>query len=127
MVAERPSRARLVVRPLALFLVVSALVFGLAKLHLAKPGVPKIAAGTSVALGDPYRGETIFGQSCAGCHGIGGKGGSVGPRLIGDHIALARVKAQIDQGGGAMPAALVSGLKERDVLAFVATLIAAPG
>lgn len=122
---EPPSRARLVLRPLALFLVVSALVFGLAKLHLAKPGVPKIAVGTQVALGDPYRGETIFGQTCASCHGIGGKGG-VGPRLIGDSIGLARVKAQIDQGGGAMPPAIVSGQKERDVLAFVATLIAAP-
>ena len=94
-------------RPLALFLVVSALVFGLAKLHLAKPGVPKIAVGTQVALGDPYRGETIFGQTCASCHGIGGKGG-VGPRLIGDSIGLARVKAQIDQGGGAMPPAIVN-------------------
>jgi mono/diheme cytochrome c family protein len=124
---ERRSRARLVVRPLALFLVVSALIFGLAKLHLAKPGAPKTASGTQVALGDPYRGETIFGQTCASCHGIGGKGGSVGPRLIGDQIGLARVKAQIDQGGGAMPPAIVSGQKERDVLAFVATLIAAPG
>jgi mono/diheme cytochrome c family protein len=123
---ECPSRARLVVRPLALFVVVSALVFGLAKLHLAKPGVPKIAAGTQVRLGDQYRGETIFGQACASCHGVGGKGGSVGPRLVDDHIGLARVKAQIDQGGGAMPPAILSGQKERDVLAFVATLIAAP-
>jgi len=123
---ERPSRARLIVRPLVLFLAVSALVFGLAKLHLAQPGVPKIALGTRVALGDPYRGETIFGQTCAACHGIGGKGG-VGPRLLGDHLALAQVKAQIDRGGGSMPPALVSGQKERDVLAFVATLIAAPG
>jgi mono/diheme cytochrome c family protein len=127
MVGEGQSRARLVVRPLALFLVVSALVFGLAKLHLAKPGIPKVALGTRVALGDPYRGETIFGQTCAACHGIGGKGGGVGPRLIGDHIGLARVKAQIDQGGGAMPPTLVSGQKERDVLAFTATLLAASG
>jgi mono/diheme cytochrome c family protein len=124
---EHASRARLVVRPLALFLAVSTLVFGLAELHLAKPGVPKIALGSQVALGDQYRGETLFGQTCASCHGIGGKGGSVGPRLVGDQIGVARVKAQIDQGGGAMPPALISGQKERDVLAYVATLIAAPG
>jgi hypothetical protein len=34
------------------------------------------------------------------------------------------VKAQIDQGGGTMPAGLVKGHQEEDVLAYVATLIA---
>jgi len=117
------GRRRLILVPGALFLALSAATFGLAKAHLAKPGAPKIAAAGRIAVGDVYRGETIFGQSCAGCHGAGGKGG-VGPRLAGDPITLPRVKAQIDAGGGAMPPRLVTGQKERDVLAYVATLIA---
>jgi mono/diheme cytochrome c family protein len=105
---------------------VSGLAFGLAKAHLAKPGLPKAAAGSHVALGDPYRGETVFTQTCAGCHGAGGKGGGIGPRLAGSPISLAVAKAQIDNGGGAMPAGLVKGRAERDVLAYLATIVAQP-
>jgi mono/diheme cytochrome c family protein len=119
------SRARLVVVPLAILAVLSGATFALAKLHLAKPGTPKLAAGTTVQLGDQYRGETLFGQTCAGCHGKGGTGG-VGPRLAGAPVPIGAVKAQIDHGGGSMPANLVSGQKERDVLAYVATLLAPP-
>jgi cytochrome c550 len=118
-------RVRVLVVPLALLLALSGATFGLAKAHLAKPGAPKVAAGQKIALGDVYRGQTVFTQTCAGCHGAGGKGG-VGPKLIGLPIPLAQVKAQIDAGGGAMPANLVSGQKERDVLAYAATLIATP-
>jgi cytochrome c551 len=125
--SESPRRSplvRLVLVPLVLFLAVSGLAFGLAKAHLAKPGTPKVAVGEKIAVGDLYRGETIFSQTCAGCHGAGGKGGGVGPKLVGDPITLARVKAQIDAGGGAMPPNLVKGQQEKDVLAYVATLIA---
>jgi mono/diheme cytochrome c family protein len=112
---------RIVVLPLVLFAVVSAGVFTLAKLHLAKPEAP--ASALSVALGNQYRGETVFVRECAGCHGEGGAGGGIGPRLVGAAIPLPRVKAQIDQGGGAMPAGLVSGQEERDVLAYLATIL----
>jgi len=122
---SRP-RVRLLLVPLVLFIAFSGATFGLAKAHLAKPGTPKVAAGAKIAVGDVYRGQTVFSQSCAGCHGPDGKGGGVGPRLVGDPIPLAQVKAQIEAGGGAMPPNLVSGQKELDVLAFVATLIAAP-
>jgi mono/diheme cytochrome c family protein len=118
-------RVRVVAVPLALLLALSGATFGLAKAHLAKPSAPKVAAGQKIALGDVYRGQTVFTQSCAGCHGTGGKGG-VGPRLIGLQISLAQVKAQIDAGGGAMPPRLVTGRKEQDVLAYVASLIAPP-
>ncbi len=120
------SRSRLVVRPLVALLSVSVVVFTLAQLHVFKPGVPKAAAGAAIELGDSYRGETIFGQACAACHGAGGAGGGIGPRLVEDRISLAQVQAQIANGGGAMPPALVTGQKEKDVLAYVATLIAAP-
>ena len=77
-----------------------------------------------MALGDQYRGETVFQASCASCHGAKGKGGGIGPRLQGLAVTITRVKAQIDQGGGTMPAGLVKGQDEKDVLAYVNTLIA---
>ena len=125
--AQEPrSRRALIARPLALFALISATVFVLAQLHLAKPGLPRVAAGAQIALGDSYRGAVAFDQKCGGCHGAGGKGGGIGPRLIGDRIPLAAVKRQIDLGGGAMPPALVKGATERDILAYVATIIEAP-
>jgi mono/diheme cytochrome c family protein len=78
-----------------------------------------------VQLGDQYRGETVFQGSCAGCHGANGSGG-VGPKLQGLAVTIARVKAQIDNGGGTMPAGIVKGGDEKDVLAYVNTLIAPP-
>jgi mono/diheme cytochrome c family protein len=113
--------------PLAILACLWGATFALAKLHLAKPGTPKVAADANVEVGDQYRGATVFSVNCAGCHGAGGKGGGIGPKLVGDPIPLAAVKAQIDNGGGAMPPRLVTGQQERDVLAYVATLIAPPG
>ena len=91
--------------PLVLFVAVSGAAFGLARWHPAKPGLPKVSG--SIALGDPYRGETDFQSNCASCHGPNGKGGGIGPRLVGLPISIARVKAQIDGGGSTMPAGLV--------------------
>ena len=111
-------------RPLVLFVCVSAAAFVLATLHVFKPGTPKAAAGTGVTLGDVYRGETVFQQSCASCHGAGGRGGGVGPKLAGAGLTPAGVKAQIDNGGGAMPAGVVSGSDEADVLAYIVSIAA---
>ena len=116
---------RIVLVPLVLFVVVSGVVFTLAKLHPARPEVSAAAAG-SVKTGDQYRGETVFTSDCAGCHGEGGKGGSVGPTLAGAPITLVAAKAQIDNGGGTMPAGLVSGQDEEDVLAYLATILQQP-
>jgi mono/diheme cytochrome c family protein len=112
--------SRLVVIPAALFVAVSASAFTLALLHLANPGQ---APSGSIKLGDSYRGETIFSTTCAACHGQNAEGG-VGPKLAGARISLAAVKAQIDNGGGAMPPKLVSGAKEEDVLAYLSTILA---
>ncbi|HEX9416825.1 MAG TPA: c-type cytochrome [Gaiellaceae bacterium] len=121
---SRPRFVRLVVVPLVLFAAFSGAAFALAKLHFAKPGVPH--ANGPVALGDSYRGETLFSQNCASCHGKGGSGG-IGPRLIGLPITLSAAKAQIDVGsGGSMPAGLVKGQQEKDVLAYLATILATP-
>ena len=114
--------SRLVAIPLVILVAVAGATFGLAKWHPAKPGLPKVAAG-SIRLGDQYRGETVFQANCASCHGAAGKGGGIGPRLKGLSISIAQIKAQIDGGGGAMPPGLVKGGDEADVLAYLATII----
>jgi mono/diheme cytochrome c family protein len=116
-------RVRLIVVPLCLFVGVSALVFVLARLALAEPSAPQVSG--DVALGDQYRGQVVYAQSCAGCHGETGEGG-IGPALQGNPITLAAAKAQIENGGGTMPAQLVDGQKLDDVLAYLATILASP-
>ena len=113
-------RVRLLLVPAVLFVAFSASAFTLAKLHPAKPGVP---ASGSVKLGDAYRGQTVFSTTCAACHGANAEGG-VGPKLGGAQITVAAAKAQIDNGGGAMPANLVHGAQEQDLLAYLATIFA---
>ena len=123
--AAKPVRGKALLL-IAVFLVVSGGMFALAKLHLARPGLPKAAAGAKVQLGDFYRGQTAFSLKCAACHGADGKGGSIGPKLDGLALPLAAAKAQIDAGGGTMPGRLVTGQQEGDVLAFLATILAKP-
>jgi cytochrome c550 len=110
---------RIVLLPLLLFVLVSATAFTLAKLHLAKPE----QSAAPVKLGDSSRGQVIFRQSCSGCHGMKAEGG-VGPPLAGARLTIAAAKAQIDNGGGVMPARLVTGEREDDVLAYLATIVA---
>ena len=112
---------RLAVTAAGLFVVFSGAAFTLAKLHLAEPPA---ATGGNVVLGDAAAGRAVFARTCAACHGAGGKGGSIGPKLAGASIALAAAQAKIDTGGSVMPAKLVSGKDERDVLAYLATILA---
>jgi mono/diheme cytochrome c family protein len=110
---------RIVLLPLVLFVLVSGTAFTLAKLHLASPAT----TSGPVTLGNPQRGQVIFKQTCGGCHGMKAEGG-VGPRLAGAQITLEKARAQIDSGGGIMPAHLVAGSREDDVLAYLATIFA---
>jgi len=110
----------------AVFLGVSGTAFGLAKLHLARPGLPKVAPGQKVVLGDFYNGQTVFQKTCSSCHGENGEGTSIAPKLAGLKITLGAAMAQIDAGGGVMPAHLVTGKQERDVLAYLATILSPP-
>jgi cytochrome c551 len=119
--SPRRRRVRLVVVPAALFLLVSGTAFTLAQLHPAKPEVA--AASGPVKVGDAAAGMVTFEKTCAGCHGTGGKGGGIGPKLIGLDITLAQAKAQIDAGGGAMPPKLVTGTDEENVLAYLDTIL----
>ncbi len=40
----------------------------------------RVSSGSRLARGDPNRGAVLFAQNCAGCHGLGGRGG-VAPEL----------------------------------------------
>jgi mono/diheme cytochrome c family protein len=122
-VSSRPRLIRLVVLPALLFLVFAGTAYALAKWHPASPSVAA-ATGTVAATGNATAGAASFQQSCAGCHGVGGNGGGAGPKLAGASITLAAAKAQIDNGGGIMPAGLVKGTAEDDVLAYLATIFA---
>jgi mono/diheme cytochrome c family protein len=111
---------RRLLRPLTLLLCVAGAVFALAQGRFLAPSVPTGAgAAATIALGDPYQGEVVFVATCAGCHGNGGTGGGVGPRLAGSGLSAAAIQARIEQGGGVMPAGLVKGKSEADVLAYV--------
>jgi len=113
---------RIVVVPLVLFAVVSGAVFTLAKLHPAKPST---SAATPLPTGDAVKGRAIYVQTCSSCHGTKAEGG-VGPALVGLHRTVEEARRQIDNGSGVMPARLVTGTREADVLAYLRTIFASP-
>jgi mono/diheme cytochrome c family protein len=107
-------------RPATVLLCVAGAVFALAQGRVLAPSAPADAgAAASMELGDPYQGELVFTTTCAGCHGEGGSGGGVGPRLAGAGLSPALIQARIENGAGVMPAGLVEGKREADVLAYV--------
>jgi mono/diheme cytochrome c family protein len=62
---------------------------------------------TGTAQGDAEAGKAVFASAgCGGCHTLeeAGSSGSVGPKLDGLNLSLDRVKEQVENGGGAMPA-----------------------
>jgi mono/diheme cytochrome c family protein len=118
--ADRHLTWRHVAVPLLVFAYVSAMVFTLAKLHPFTPDSPAVTT-TPTAAGDAARGETVFDETCASCHGAGGTGG-IGPVLAGRRLDQAAARAQIVNGGGVMPANLVAGQDLDDVLAYLAQI-----
>jgi mono/diheme cytochrome c family protein len=108
-------------RPILVGAAVAAGTFALAQAHVFQPDAP---AASDVSEGDVNRGEIIFERECAACHGSGGEGGGVGPRLVGAVLDAATVSAAVQQGRGVMPAGLVSGGEEADVVAYVVSISA---
>jgi mono/diheme cytochrome c family protein len=107
-------------RPLTVLVCVAGAAFALAQGRFLAPSAPTGAgAAASIAPGDAYQGELVFVATCAGCHGEGGVGGGVGPPLAGAGLSGALIQARIEGGAGAMPAGLVDGTSEADVLAYV--------
>ncbi len=81
----------------------------------------------ATAMGDPKAGATIFGQNCAACHGAGGAGGGIGPRLIGEKQRknYQQAIAWIKNPQPPMPKLYPAPLSESDVAdvaAYVETL-----
>jgi mono/diheme cytochrome c family protein len=105
-------------RPL---LVGAAIVVGVFVLAKAQIFEPSVAADAPAATGDAARGEVVFADTCATCHGAGGSGGS-GPALQGTGLAASFVTERIRQGAGVMPGGLVSGQDEADVVAYVVSI-----
>ena len=93
--------------------------FGLAQAAIFAPSAP---SGASVSGGDVNRGETVFQRECAKCHGDGGEGGGVGPRLVASGLTASDVVAAVREGRGVMPAGLVTGAEEADVAAYVVSV-----
>ena len=60
--------------------------------------------------------------SAPGCHGAGGVGGGVGPPLVDTGLDAAAVNTAVQQGRGVMPAGLVSGQEQADVVAYVVSI-----
>ena len=102
-------------------LVGSAVVVGV--FALAQVFAPSAPAGASApaAAGNAVRGQAVFQSQCSGCHGDAGQGG-VGPQLAGSGVDAAQVTAAVEQGRGVMPAGLVSGQDEADVVAYVVSI-----
>jgi len=79
---------------------------------------------TGTAQGDAEAGKAVFASAgCGGCHTLeeAGSSGSVGPKLDGLNLSFDRVKTQVENGGGAMPAfkGQLTDQQINDVAAFV--------
>ncbi len=105
-------------RPIIAGACVAAGAFALAQAQVFAPSFSAAKLGG----GDPYRGETVFQRECAGCHGLGAVGGNPGPRLVGAGLVASTVADRISRGGGVMPAGIVSGQDEADVVAYVVSI-----
>ena len=79
---------------------------------------------TATGQGDAEAGKAVFASAgCGGCHTLeeAGSSGSVGPKLDGLNLSFDRVKEQVENGGGAMPAfkGQLTDQQINDVAAFV--------
>jgi len=110
-------------RPLVVGGAIAAATFGLAKAQVFAPS----ATPASTTTGDATRGAVIFADTCSGCHGPQGSGGGVGPRLVASGVDAATVSNAVQQGRGVMPAGLVSGTEQADVVAYVVSISRASG
>jgi mono/diheme cytochrome c family protein len=109
-------------RPALVGAAVAVGTFALAQAQVFEPS----AAPTPAVAGDAVRGKVVFGRECAKCHGQQAEGG-VGPRLAGAGLDAATVTAAVEQGRGIMPAGLVSGQEEADVVAYVVSVSSPAG
>jgi len=67
-------------------------------------------------------GKTYFDNNCQACHTASGTQAGVGPKLAAAGLTADRVKNQVENGGGAMPAGLASGTDLDNVVAYVLSI-----
>ena len=72
--------------------------------------------------GDVANGKTLFEGKCQGCHANLGTEAAAGPVLAGGGRTDERIRNQVVNGGGIMPAGLYSGTELDDVVAFVLSI-----
>ena len=87
---------------------------------------PAVAVAPAPADADVAVGRRVFGQAgCGSCHTLkaAGASGVIGPNLDALRPTFAAVRAQVENGGGGMPAFRdsLSSAQIRDVSAFVAS------
>jgi mono/diheme cytochrome c family protein len=84
------------------------------------------ATTAAPAAGDPAAGKAVFTANCGGCHALADAGttGAVGPNLDDLKPDEAKVKHQVEVGGGAMPAfkGTLSDADIANVAAYVASV-----
>jgi mono/diheme cytochrome c family protein len=73
------------------------------------------------AAGDVESGQQVFTRVCAGCHGEEAEGGT-GPRLAGSGLDADQIAETVERGSGIMPAGLVNGQEQADVVAYVESI-----
>ncbi|HEX8992055.1 MAG TPA: cytochrome c [Anaerolineales bacterium] len=88
-------------------------------------GAPVPQMGDMLAVpraSDPVQlGKQLFvSKGCASCHGLDGRGGIVGPAIVGTNAAKLRVKTTVGPGG--MPAFAPGALTDQDLAAIAAYL-----
>jgi cytochrome c551 len=79
--------------------------------------------GGGEASGDAAAGLAVFDANCTSCHLNDGKdAGGVGPQLAGMGLDAATIENQVVNGGGGMPAGLVSGTDLDNAVAYVLSI-----
>lgn len=89
----------------------------------APPATTTAPATTAAPAGDVAAGEAFFAQTCTGCHLENGTAaGGTGPKLEGLGLTEQRIRDQVMNGGGAMPAGLAQGQDLDNVTAYVLSI-----
>ena len=104
-------------RPILVGAVIVVAVFALAQAQVFEPSAP----AEDQVVGDADRGALVFQRECAACHGPQAEGG-VGPALVETGLDPTEVAAVVQQGRGVMPAGIVSGQEQADVVAYVVSI-----
>jgi mono/diheme cytochrome c family protein len=108
-------------RPILVGGAVVVATFALAQGEVFAPSAP----ADSTLAGDVDRGEVVFERECAGCHGDQGSGGA-GPPLFETGLDATEVATAVQQGRGVMPAGIVTGQEQADVVAYVVSISSPP-